>query len=116
MQAQADAASILVCEAELLEEQSYLAVPARRLGYSVELAHDIDAALCQLASSLPGIAAVLVDLSDAAFSGMEILREIRSMDPDLPIIAVASSPTPNEVVVAMKSGATDFLSRTLNPC
>ncbi len=113
MQAQADAASILVCEAELLEEQSYLAVPARRLGYSVELAHDIDAALCHLASSLPGIAAVLVDLSNPAFSGMEILREIRSMDPDLPIIAVASSPTPNEVVVAMKSGATDFLSRTL---
>jgi len=104
--------AILVCERES-EEQSFLELAARRLGYSVQLAHDREAALSILTSSRSGISAVLVDLSNPGFGDLEILINIRSIDPDLPVILVASAPTPYEIVAAMKSGATDFLARPM---
>src|SRR5271165_3626505 len=114
MRTQADGGTILVCESES-EKQSYLEVAARRLGYSVELAHDSEAALGFLTSSQPGLAAVLLDLSKLGPSCFETITQIRRIEPHLPVIAVSSVPTPNDVVAAMKSGATDFLSRPMTP-
>lgn len=110
MQAHAEGGTILVCEDES-EAQSYLEMAARRLGYPVVLAHDTDAALGYIASLQSGISAVLLDLSEPGLSSIDTLKEIRHIERSLPVIIVSSAPTPQEVVTAMKSGATDFLCR-----
>jgi len=112
MQTKAEGGTILVCEDES-EEQSYLEMAARRLGYAVELAHDNEAALGYLSSSRFQVSAVLLDLSKPGSNGINTLREIRRVESHLPVIVVSSAPTPNNVVAAMKNGATDFLCRPM---
>jgi len=46
-------------------------------------------------------------------NGFQTLREIRSRDKDLPVIMLSGASSSENVVEAMKSGATDFLGKPL---
>ena len=63
------------------------------------------------ASGRGRIAAVLLDFIMPNRDGIETLREIRKLYPDLPVIMVSGAPSPLNIVTAMKSGATDFLCK-----
>ncbi len=102
--------SILVGEDEL-EVRAYLEMALKCLGYSVELAADGDEILTQLRASRSRISAVLLDLMMPQRDGMEVLKEIRQIDPDLPVIIVSGAASTLNVVTAMKTGATDFLCK-----
>src|SRR5215467_9135401 len=99
--------TILVGEDEL-EVRAYLEMALKCLGYSVELAEDGEEVLSCLRSSRSGISAVLLDLMMPQREGMEVLREIRHIAPNLPVIIVSGAGSTLNVVAAMKSGATDF--------
>ncbi len=102
--------TILVGEDEL-EVRAYLEMALKCLGYSVELAQDGEEILTQLRASQGQISAVLLDLMMPQMDGIEVLREIRQTDPDLPVIIVSGAASTLNVVTAMKTGATDFLCK-----
>jgi len=110
MQAQKNGDTILVCEDEL-EVRAYFEMALKCLGYSVELAQDGEEVISQLKSSGPSISAVLLDLMMPRQDGMEALREIRNMYPDLPVIIISGAGSALNIVTAMKNGATDFLCK-----
>jgi two-component system response regulator AtoC len=81
------------------------------LGYSVEVAQDGDEVLAYLRASPGDVRAVLLDVMMPNCDGIETLREIRELDPDLPVIMVSGAPSTGNIVSAMKGGANDFLCK-----
>ena len=102
--------TILVGEDEL-EIRAYLGMALKCLGFSVELASDGEEVLNVLRSDDMEIAAVLLDLMMPNSDGMDTLREIRLLKPNLPVIIVSGAASTLNVVKVMKLGATDFLSK-----
>src|SRR4051794_25080165 len=105
-----NALRILVVEDEL-DLRVYLDMALRCLGYKVELAQDGAEALECLQANGADIAAVLLDLVMPNRDGVDTLREIRQLYPELPVIVVSGAPSPLNIVTAMKGGATDFLCK-----
>jgi len=54
---------------------------------------------------------VLSDIQMPKLNGMEILREIKSMDPTLPVIMITGFPTIDVAIRCMKEGASDFITK-----
>jgi two-component system response regulator AtoC len=102
--------TVLVGEDES-EVRGYFQMALKCLGYSVELAQDGDAVLSYLRSSHGDVAAVLLDLVMPNRDGVETLLEIRTFNPDLPVIMVSGAASSMNIVAAMKNGATDFLCK-----
>jgi len=102
--------TILVAEDEL-EVRGYLEMALKCLGYSAELAQDGDEVLSCLQSSQTDFAAILLDLMMPNRDGIETLREIRRLNPEIPVIVVSGASSPLNIVTAMKNGATDFLCK-----
>jgi DNA-binding NtrC family response regulator len=57
----------------------------------------------------------VVDLKMPQMSGIELLRAIRKMDPDVAVIVVTGYATIETAVEAMKEGACDYLSKPFTP-
>src|SRR5262245_5423523 len=101
--------TILIGEDEL-EVRAYLEMAVKCLGYSVEVAQDGQEVIASLQSPTPPDA-ILLDLMMPSRDGLEILKEIRQLHPSLPVIVVSGAVSTNNVVAAMKNGATDFLNK-----
>jgi two-component system response regulator AtoC len=106
--------TILVAEDEP-EVRSYLEMALKCNGYAVALAGDGEEVIRQFEAGMGGISAVLLDLVMPRKDGLETLRYIRRYDRDVPVIIVSGVSSPLYVVEAMKSGATDFVSKPLDP-
>ncbi|HET8541356.1 MAG TPA: sigma-54 dependent transcriptional regulator [Anaeromyxobacter sp.] len=78
-------------------------------GHRVRPARDGAEALAALASVRAH--AVLLDLVIPAPDGFEVLRKIRALDPLLPVIVMSGLSEAEDVVRAMKLGATDYLPK-----
>ena len=78
------------------------------LGYAVETAGDCTQLIACIAASRRPSAAIL-DFAGLQNDAPVVLKQIRSIDPDMPVIMMADSPSTLDVVQAMKCGATDFL-------
>ena len=113
MRSEKNGKSVLLVEDEA-EVRSYLEMSLRCEGYTVESAGDgVDAITC-LRSASPPISAVLLDIIMPRQDGMETLRQIRGINPHLPVIMVSGASSPLNVVEAMRCGATDFLGKPVN--
>ena len=110
MQPQKFGQKILVGEDEL-EVRDYLEMALKCLGYSVELAQDGEEVMSQLKSAQSDFSAVLLDLVMPRRDGMEVLREIRHIAPNLPVIVVSGAASALNIVTAMKCGAVDFICK-----
>ena len=113
MRSERNGKCILLVEDEA-EVRSYLEMSLRCEGYSVESAGDGEDAILCLRNASPAISAVLLDIIMPRQDGMETLRQIRSINPDLPVIMVSGASSPLNVVEAMRCGATDFLGKPVN--
>jgi two-component system, NtrC family, response regulator AtoC len=60
-----------------------------------------------------GVAAVLLGIPAARGEGLELLREIRSLDGNVPVIAVSGASSSLNVLEAMRNGASDFLAKPI---
>jgi two-component system response regulator HydG len=80
-----------------------------RAGYSVLLASDGRAALELLQGG--GIDLVLTDLKMPGLTGIELLRAVKSIVPDVDVILITAFGTVEEAVSAMKEGAYDFITK-----
>ena len=97
----------------ILEDQPTLSasvrLPLQRLGYTVTTAEDGDQVAARLATPHLRPSAVLIDFAVPYNEGIVTLKNLRVVDPTLPVILLASAPSTLDVVTAMKSGATDLL-------
>ena len=59
--------------------------------------------------------AAVVDLKMPQMSGIELLRAMRKIDPDVAVIVVTGYATIETAVEAMKEGASDYLSKPFTP-
>jgi len=80
-----------------------------REGYAVVLAPDGQAAMERLRAG--GIDLVLSDLRMPGLTGLELLREVKALSPDLDVVMLTAFGTVEEAVKAMKDGAVDFLTK-----
>jgi two-component system, NtrC family, response regulator AtoC len=109
MQTRKNGQTVLLAEDDP-EVRSYMEMALRCQGYSVEMADDGEEAL-EMFEANPRVSAVLLDIVMPRRDGLETLREIRRMNPTVPIIMVSGASSPLNVVDAMRNGANDFLAK-----
>jgi DNA-binding response OmpR family regulator len=80
-------------------------------GYQVVEADAGSEALRQIEHSRPNIVLLEVTLPDGA--GFDICRELRKMDPVVPVIMMSSRSDEIDVVVALEIGADDYVTKPL---
>ncbi|WP_081617279.1 sigma-54-dependent transcriptional regulator [Thioalkalivibrio sulfidiphilus] len=94
---------------------------ARMLGQVIEAAGDfrvrisldpneLDAALSDQPPDL-----ILTDLMMPAMDGFEVIRRVKAVDPDLPVVVVSAYASLENAVEAVKTGAFDFLAKPFRP-
>jgi len=80
-------------------------------GYQVMEADAGSEALRQVESSRPSVVLLEVTLPDAA--GFDVCRELRKMDPGVPVIMMSTRSDEIDAVVALEIGADDYVTKPL---
>ncbi len=75
----------------------------RRVGYEVLMAHDALEALQVI--SVQSVDLVLCDIQMPGINGLELVRQIREIEPDLPCIVMTGYNTPENSIEALQAGA-----------
>jgi DNA-binding NtrC family response regulator len=81
-------------------------------GYRVMEADSGDDALRLARDESPDL--MILDLRLPGTDGMTVLREVRDLEPDLPVIIMTAHESVDSAVRAMKLGARDYVSKPLN--
>jgi len=84
----------------------------KEAGYEVVSAEDGEKAL--EAFSKERVSAVLTDLDMPGISGIDLLKEIKQLSPDVPVIVITAFGTIDSAVDAMKAGAYHYLTKPVN--
>ena len=84
-----------------------------RQGHAVLEAADQPSALRILQQSDPAV--VLSDLRLPEGDGFGVLRAVKEIDPDIPVIVMTAYGSIEDAVAAMKEGAMDFLANPVDP-
>lgn len=80
-------------------------------GYQVQAAEDGEEALrlCGLPAGLPDL--VLVDLMLPRISGLDVIRQLRLRDQDVPILVLSAKDQEGDKVLALSLGADDYITK-----
>lgn len=89
------------------------AAALRRHGWSVDAVTDGAAALSRLAQG--GIDAIVSDLSMPQMSGIDLLRRVRELDMDLPVVLLTGAPDLQSAIRAVEHGAFRYLTKPVSP-
>lgn len=86
------------------------AAQALELGeYEVEGFEAADAALDRLSAEFPGI--LVTDVRMPGLDGLELMRRVQGVDPDLPVVLVSGHADISMAVQAIRDGAYDFIEK-----
>jgi DNA-binding NtrC family response regulator len=106
---------LLLIDDEPAQRRLVTAIGARA-GWWVMGAPDIDAARILLASEEGrDVDAILLDHWLPGEEGTELIRQIRELRPDLPLLILTAQTSVSIAVDAMRAGAGDFLVKPLSP-
>ncbi|MFQ5899997.1 MAG: response regulator [Thermodesulfobacteriota bacterium] len=83
-----------------------------KTGYSVITASDPDTGMKRLKQN--NFDLVITDLIMPAMSGIDLLKNIRVHDPNMPVVVITAYPSIETVVMVMKEGASDFIIKPFN--
>ena len=89
--------------------REYLQALGTRQNYHVGVAADGEEALASLAESRPDI--VTLDAVLPGMDGLETLRQLKKVIPDVPVIMLSGHGQARTIVEAMRLGASDFLRK-----
>ena len=78
-------------------------------GFTVNTATDGQQALKQICMEAPDL--ILSDVRMPGLNGMDLLKKIKEIDEDLPVIIITAFADIHQAVEAMKEGAYDYLSK-----
>ncbi|HXB75653.1 MAG TPA: sigma-54 dependent transcriptional regulator [Candidatus Acidoferrales bacterium] len=104
---------IVIIGGDELNVRGYLEMALKCLGHRVALALDGEEVLDILRNSPSDIGAVVLDFTMPRKNGLDTLREIRAVNPSLPVIMISGLMSSANIVAAMKSGASDFLCQPI---
>ena len=104
----ASAGSVLIVDDEAAIRES-LQTLLEFEGYSVEVASDGAEGLARIAERPFDL--VLLDFAMPDRNGIEVLKELRERDSELPVIMITAYGTVENAVNAMQSGATNFIQK-----
>jgi len=94
------------------ELRAMLRKALERMGYAVDEAPDGTSAIAKLRER--HYLLVLSDLKLPGHSGIDVLREAKRAEPDLPVLLVTAYGSVEEAVTAMKEGAFDFIQKPVD--
>lgn len=100
--------SILVVDDEL-SMREFLKILLEKEGYEVSTAADAASAIDQIESA--GFDLVISDIKMPGMGGLTLLEKIKDIDNSLPVIMITAYASPENAVVAMKSGAFDYITK-----
>jgi two-component system KDP operon response regulator KdpE len=103
--------SVLLCDSELQSIRA-LKVVLRAAGVSVCAIQTAEEALTRAALSVPDLAIIELELSDA--SGVEVCRRLREWSA-MPLIVVSRVPDEDRIVDAFAAGADDYITKPFRP-
>lgn len=104
--------TVLIVDDEPTQRRLIEYVITEKLGYqAVTLSSGQEAIDYILSGRKPEIDIVLLDLNMPKVGGMEVIRAIRPLRPQLPIIVLTMHGDLEKAVTAVKSGANDFLAK-----
>ncbi len=103
--------SILVVDDEL-SMREFLRILLEKEGYQVTLAGEGKNAL-RLAEQHP-FDLVISDIRMPGMSGLELLPQLKEVQPDIGVIMITAFASPDDAVTAMKSGAFDYITKPFN--
>jgi DNA-binding response OmpR family regulator len=83
------------------------------LGAEIDTAANGEEALTKLRQK--GFGLILLDIRMPGMDGMEVLRQVREIRPDIRVIMITAYGTVESAVEAMKLGAVDFLQKPFDP-
>jgi two-component system, NtrC family, response regulator AtoC len=83
------------------------------LGHGTDRANSGAEALLKLETVNPEL--VLLDYQMPGMNGIEVLREIRKRDKNLPVVIITAYGTIERAVEAIKAGADDFITKPFDP-
>ncbi len=81
-------------------------------GYAPIVAHDGEAALEMIRLGMPDL--VISDVRMSKMDGIELLRQAKECDPNLPVIIVTGFPGIDGAIQAMRLGAFDYLLKPID--
>lgn len=84
-------------------------------GWGVITAENGTKGLDQIKSCPEEMDVILLDLMMPGMSGMEVLDQVRAIDPNLMVIVITGYATVESAVEAMKKGAYDFIPKPFTP-
>jgi two-component system phosphate regulon response regulator PhoB len=107
-------AHILVVEAERAVQQ-LIGLNLTRAGHAVACAADAESALMLLDEALPDL--LLLEWNLAGQSGISLIRRLRAQPRtrELPIIMISSRDAEQDKVLALESGADDYITKPFSP-
>ena len=100
--------SILVVDDEL-SMREFLKILLEKEGYGVSSAADAAHAIDQIKSA--GFDLIISDIKMPGMGGLTLLEKIKEIDNSLPVIMITAYASPENAVVAMKSGAFDYITK-----
>jgi len=84
----------------------------RQMGFEVETRTNPAAALAEFAKLDPDVA--IVDLQMPELGGLDVLKAIRTANPDCHVILLTGTPTIDTAIEAVKLGARDYLQKPID--
>ena len=112
VEAQMNDTKILIVDDELIMRES-LAGWLERDEYNVDTAVSGEEALKKLTKTRYDI--MLVDIKMEGMSGLEVLRQVKSDDPDVAVVMITAYGSISTAIEAMKDGAHDYLLKPFDP-
>jgi len=80
-----------------------------KAGFNAQVVYDGEVALKMMHSRSPDV--MLLDIKMPNMDGMEVLRQVKEIDPDLPVVMITAFAEIHGAVEAIKAGAHDYLAK-----
>ncbi|MFH2133025.1 MAG: sigma-54 dependent transcriptional regulator, partial [bacterium] len=99
---------VLVVDDEV-EMRIAMSAALKRCGYPVELSHNAIDALNKFRKNKYSL--VITDMTMPKRSGLELLKDIKAINPEIPVILITAYGTIDTAISAMKHGAFDYVQK-----
>jgi len=101
----------------IVEDDPAVQKALRRLfeteGYAVETLSDGKSAIESFQSAAP--AAIVLDLRLPKVSGRDVCKEIKALDPSIPIVVLSAASDVSDKVLLLELGADDYVTKPFSP-